>query len=129
MLMGNRPTIALTMLALTGCGFKSTVVDEAVMSATYQCASYPEQQRALTALRIGLGGDKALKLRCDTSDCSTSFALGPAFGGKVTLQASPGYLAAGWFNDRKPPSETQKARFKAAAESAADCKLTYRNGW
>ncbi len=129
MLMGKRLKIVLTMLALTGCGFKSTVVDDAVMYANYRCASYVEQQSALRALRIALGSDEAINLRCDTADCSAAFAIGPAFGGKVTLQASPGYVSAGWFNDRQPPSVSQKARFKVAAETVVGCKVTDQDGW
>lgn len=124
--MGKRLKIVLTMLALPGCGIKSTVVDEAVMSATYDCASYTEQQRALGALRMTLG---RIKLRCDSADCSSAFATGPAFGGTVTIQASPGFVSTGWFNGRQPPSVSQKLRFKEAAEAVVGCKMTFQDGW
>lgn len=127
--MPNGVKICVALLALTACDLKSTVVDEAVMAATFQCASYAQQQHALAAFRTALGTGKNLALRCDSADCSTAFAEGPAFGGKATLQASPGYLVAGWFNNRQPPSEPQRTSFKAAAESVTDCKLTNRNGW
>jgi hypothetical protein len=127
--MANGVKICVTLLALTACDLKSTAVDEAVMAATFKCASYAQQQHALVAFRAALGTGKNLPLRCDSADCSNAFATGPAFGGKVTIQASPGYLAAGWFNNGQPPSEPQKTSFKAAAESVTGCKLTNGNGW
>ena len=117
-----------TLLALAACGIKSRVVDEAVMSATYECASYAKQQTALHSLRR-FGDQEPLELRCDSPDCSSAFAQAPAFGGEMTLQASPGYLVAGWFNAPRLPNETQKGKFRAAAEGVTDCKLSHRDGW
>lgn len=119
----------LALVALTSCGLKSNVIDEAAMGVTFECVPLAKQQAALATVQTSLGGSDRLKIRCDNSDCSKAFAEAAAFGGKITLVAIPGSLAVSWFNNHHQPSEQQEADFKATIQSIADCKLIHRHGW
>jgi len=128
--MANLARIYAALLALSACSVESSVIEKAVMGATFDCAaSHDRQQRALATLRSKLGTGKPLALRCDVADCSYGVAQGEAFGGKSVVLVAPSGLGVGWYNAQRPPSGQQKKWFKDGLESVSECKLHDRSGW